>query len=199
MADEPGKSGSWWATLPGLMTAAAAVITAVTGLVVVLAQNGIIGSKSTPAAVDKADASRSVAAKAPGASESARPAAQAAASGPSQAAAPTAAAPASSSYRSVRVTRRDGSTIELRDDFAFSSKKKFELKSGQSIDFARIARIDVTDFISAHQPATARVTLVDGRKLDEQFDPYWDMTGRNDLGDFYARWPDVQSVEFVRP
>jgi hypothetical protein len=39
MADE--KPPSWWATLPGLLTAAAAVITAVTGLLLGLGQLGV--------------------------------------------------------------------------------------------------------------------------------------------------------------
>ena len=39
MADE--KPTSWWATLPGLLTAAAAVITAVTGLLLGLGQLGV--------------------------------------------------------------------------------------------------------------------------------------------------------------
>jgi hypothetical protein len=39
MADE--KPTNWWATLPGLLTAAAAVITAVTGLLLGLGQLGV--------------------------------------------------------------------------------------------------------------------------------------------------------------
>ena len=46
-ASDPGERGatgrSWWTTLPGVLTAIAAVLTAVTGLVAVLAQQGVIG------------------------------------------------------------------------------------------------------------------------------------------------------------
>ncbi|NKX54185.1 hypothetical protein [Arthrobacter mobilis] len=38
-----GKPASWWTTMPGILTAAAALITAVTGLVVGLAQAGLLG------------------------------------------------------------------------------------------------------------------------------------------------------------
>ncbi|MFD1211307.1 hypothetical protein ACFQ36_04545 [Arthrobacter sp. GCM10027362] len=38
-----GKPASWWTTLPGLLTAVAAVITAVTGLLVGLSQAGLLG------------------------------------------------------------------------------------------------------------------------------------------------------------
>jgi hypothetical protein len=40
---------SWWQTVPGLLTGAAAVITAVAGLVGVLYQNGLLGKGPAPA------------------------------------------------------------------------------------------------------------------------------------------------------
>ncbi len=46
MADE--KPTSWWATLPGLLTAAAAVITAVTGLLLGLGQLGVFDGGLPP-------------------------------------------------------------------------------------------------------------------------------------------------------
>jgi hypothetical protein len=48
MADE--KPTSWWATLPGLLTATAAVITAVTGLLLGLGQLGVFDGGGRPAA-----------------------------------------------------------------------------------------------------------------------------------------------------
>lgn len=195
MADEPSKNGSWWTTVPGLLTAAAAVITAASGLVAVLAQNGIIG-RNERAAID-ATGRAGVAAKGPGAAtpEKQTPA------GPAPERQMTLAAAATlrpGPYRTVRVTRRDGTTIDLRDDFMVSIAKKFELGGGQSIDFTRIARIDVVEVDDLVHPATARVTLNDGKQITGKFDPYWDLKGRNDLGEFYARWPEVRSVEFVR-
>ena len=42
--DEDKKSKTpWWQTVPGILTAAAAIITAVTGLVVALHQIGLVG------------------------------------------------------------------------------------------------------------------------------------------------------------
>jgi hypothetical protein len=43
MGDRADKPGSWWLTLPGLLTGAAAVVTAVTGLLLGLHQVGWIG------------------------------------------------------------------------------------------------------------------------------------------------------------
>jgi hypothetical protein len=40
--------GGWWTTLPGLLTAAAALLTAVTGLAVALNQMGVVGEPSEP-------------------------------------------------------------------------------------------------------------------------------------------------------
>jgi len=55
MPDDPatsGRSGSWWSTLPGMLTAAAGLITAVTALLVAL--NGIFGGPSAPQASNRA-------------------------------------------------------------------------------------------------------------------------------------------------
>ena len=46
--DKP-QSPSWWQTLPGIMTAMGAIITALTGLLIALTQAGIIGSQGQPA------------------------------------------------------------------------------------------------------------------------------------------------------
>jgi hypothetical protein len=48
--DEGGKSkGSWWQTVPGILTAMAGIITAVAGLLVTLHQIGLLGNKEKPA------------------------------------------------------------------------------------------------------------------------------------------------------
>ncbi len=47
---------SWWTTLPGLLTALAGAITAVTGLVLGLNQIGLFGTDSPPPAVARDDA-----------------------------------------------------------------------------------------------------------------------------------------------
>ena len=54
MPDDPatsGRSGSWWSTLPGMLTAAAGLITAVTALLVAL--NGIFGGPNEPRASNR--------------------------------------------------------------------------------------------------------------------------------------------------
>lgn len=49
MSDE-GKARGWWHTLPGLITAITATITAVTGLIVAINQTGWFGGQGPPAA-----------------------------------------------------------------------------------------------------------------------------------------------------
>ncbi|MDV8146124.1 hypothetical protein [Arthrobacter sp. B10-11] len=63
MADE--KPTSWWATLPGLLTAAAAVITAVTGLLLGLGQLGLFDA-GRPAASTASASSTPAGAAQPG-------------------------------------------------------------------------------------------------------------------------------------
>jgi serine/threonine-protein kinase len=49
MAEQPNGSRSWWLTLPGILTAAGALITAITGLLLVLHQAGLLGRQGGPA------------------------------------------------------------------------------------------------------------------------------------------------------
>lgn len=46
MSGEPSKSQSWWQTLPGILTALAAIITAATGLFVALNNAGVFSRDS---------------------------------------------------------------------------------------------------------------------------------------------------------
>lgn len=49
MSGEPPKSQSWWQTLPGILTAVAALLTASTGLIVALNNMGVFSDKPTSA------------------------------------------------------------------------------------------------------------------------------------------------------
>lgn len=50
MPEEPSKPQSWWQTLPGVLTALATIITAITGLIVALIQAGVFPQKGNSAA-----------------------------------------------------------------------------------------------------------------------------------------------------
>jgi hypothetical protein len=47
MAEQPNRAGSWWLTLPGFLTGAAALLTAVTGLILAFHQIGWLGGDAS--------------------------------------------------------------------------------------------------------------------------------------------------------
>lgn len=69
MSDSERPTGSWWQTMPGVLTATAAIITAATGLIVALHQAGLFAGGSEHAvpgrAEDKPARAESAAANAP--------------------------------------------------------------------------------------------------------------------------------------
>ena len=66
MAEEPReKAQSWWATLPGILTAVAGLVTAVTALVAALHQVGLIGGGAGPSSRAQTTASSAQSAAGP--------------------------------------------------------------------------------------------------------------------------------------
>lgn len=102
MTDDGGKTRtSWWQTLPGILTAAAATITAMTGLLVALDQVGLLGGPR-PAQPENAAPKPSLSAAAP-APPSARPEISARETTPSAPASIQATAPTPSSRPAASV------------------------------------------------------------------------------------------------
>ena len=56
MAEQPRGPQSWWLTLPGILTASAGVITAITGLLLGLNQAGLLGDDDSAATPTSATA-----------------------------------------------------------------------------------------------------------------------------------------------
>src|SRR5688500_2591852 len=52
---EPDRPQSWWQSLPGILTATATVLTALSGLLVVLYQNGALRSAPSPSSPTSAE------------------------------------------------------------------------------------------------------------------------------------------------
>ncbi len=93
---EEEKSGSWWQTLPGVITSITAAVTALAGLIVAVKQTGWLDSQPPPAAPTTAAVSTPATAPAPpgpAAREAGRPAPPAPASEPAPAAAASHAIP----------------------------------------------------------------------------------------------------------
>jgi hypothetical protein len=175
---ESEKKQSFWMTLPGFLTGIAAVLTAVTGLLVVMYPHGFAGPKDRPpvgSATEPAQAASSAAGVA-GAS----------------------AAPAARQRSTVLVTAKDGTETRVslnsfRDSY---SGEAVQLKNGQSIPFDKIRSVD---FLEVHEyEQDVRVTLMDGRALDGAIMSGEQMTGDTDIGPFSISVKSLKRILFER-
>jgi hypothetical protein len=176
---EPEKKQSFWTTLPGFLTGIAAVLTAVTGLLVVMYPHGFAGSPDgRPAAVSPQDAT-------------------AAAKGAGQT-----STNASETHRqgkpAVLVVGKDGTESRLslnsfRDSY---SGEAIQLKNGQSIPFDKIGSVD---FLETHDyEQDVRVTLTDGQALEGAIMSGEQMTGDTDIGPFSISVKSLKRILFER-
>ncbi|HSV69274.1 MAG TPA: hypothetical protein VLI72_04120 [Methylibium sp.] len=176
---------NWWTTVPGLLTALAAIITAVGGLVAALSQAGMFGGKSGEPAATAAPLPAAVEAST---APEPTPAAPAAA----PIAPPVVAAAAPAALKVVRVTTKDGSVVDLRPTATILGST-IPLQSGQEVPFEHIERIDIT------QPwdGTLKLALVGGRSM-EATAPNLPLSGSTELGNYLKMMSDIRRVEFVR-
>ena len=177
---EPDKKQNFWTTLPGFLTGIAAVLTAVTGLLVVLYPHGFSGSKEGhPTAVSREDA----AATAP--------------SGVGESSTHASAMPRQQKP-TVLVVGKDGTESRVfqnsfRDSY---SGEALQLKNGQSIRFDKIRSVD---FLETHDyEQDVRVTLTDGRALDGAIMSGEQMTGDTDIGPFSISVKSLKRILFER-
>jgi hypothetical protein len=187
MTDKSGEPGNWWATLPGILTAAAAVITAVTGLLAILAQNGVLGEKSknliswqNPVVGNTKEPS------------SDKPALSKKGVEVGVSEAPLPSIPVTGAV----VTMANGSIVKLRDDIReWCHVEGLQTVEGQTIKLDLMKRFDVLDWSS--QKGTIKVTLNNGQIFSAKIEAC-EFRGRNDLGDFRGDFDKIRSVEFVR-
>jgi hypothetical protein len=145
---EPDKKQSFWTTLPGVLTGIAALLTAVTGFLVVMHPHSADGSKEGPPAV--AVSSKDMSGVAPNAVGGG----SAAGSVMPKQQQPT-----------VLVVDKDGTeTRVFLKGFQDSYSGEFiKLKNGQSIPFEKIRFVDFPERHGYDQ--NVKVTLTDGRTL----------------------------------
>jgi hypothetical protein len=177
---EPDKKQNFWTTLPGFLTGIAAVLTAVTGLLVVLYPHGFSGSKEgRPATVSREDG----AATAP--------------SGVGESSTHDSAMPRQQKP-TVLVVGKDGTESRVfqnsfRDSY---SGEAIQLKNGQSIRFDKIRSVD---FLETHDyEQDVRVTLTDGRALEGAIMSGEQMTGDTDIGPFSISVKSLKRILFER-
>jgi len=189
--NEQQKPTNWWQTLPGVLTAIAAVITAISGLVALLFQNGVLGGKAdskiaaqtTPQVVAHSNAeNRSIAASA------------------EHAATRTTARPWSEAE--AVLLSRDGATTRVRAasfSNCISVDHEISLDDGQSIPFEKLASFEVIqadDHTAPNPKAKLKLTLPDGAQVSGTVDAGCDLFGYNDLGRFSTYFDHLQSVRF---
>lgn len=188
MTNESGGTGSWWATLPGILTAIATVITALTGLLAILAQNGVLGEKSKNFITGQTAVVSTA---------SVKPELVAANDKAAAATGITEAQLARKPFTGAVVTMTDGTVIKLRDNIREYCGGQATLRTvqGQTINMDIMSRFDIIDWSS--QKGAVKISLNNGEVLNVTIDAcYFD--GRNDLGDFRGDFSQIRSVEFVR-
>lgn len=199
MSDSP-KPGSWWQTLPGLLTALAATITALSGFVALLFQNGVLGHKSEPKVEVAATAASRAAEPAP--SPSVKPPTPAPSSAAQASPAQDAKARRPWSEAEAVLLGRDGKTTRLRAETfcsCISVNHEIELDGNQSIPFEKMASIEVLQADESTVPnakAKLKLTLVDGTELSGSVAADCDLFGYNNVGRFTTFYHRLRSIRF---
>jgi hypothetical protein len=195
--DEDKKSeGSWWRTFPGMLTAAAGTITALTGLIVALQQSGLIGGGDRPPQPAKTEARPDASAPSPTSLQSS-PAPGGTVVAASAPAKPN-AAPRPWSESDVVITSIDGvATVVNAESLGncISTSKELTLSSGQSITFEKMRAFEFTrDTVKP----TLTITLLNGKSVQGSMSMGCEIVGNNDLGRFNLPYEKVKRVEFNR-
>jgi hypothetical protein len=179
---EPDKKQNFWTTLPGLLTGLAALLTAVTGFLVVMHPRDAAGGKAGPAVVTgPVDSGTGAPAAGGGTATSSSP------------------SPAKQGQKpTVLVSGKDGTESRVflnsfRDSY---SGEAIQLKNGQSIRFDKIRSVD---FLETHDyEQDVRVTLTDGRALEGAIMSGEQLTGDTDIGPFSISVKSLKRILFER-
>jgi len=169
---------SFWTTLPGVLTGIAALLTAATGLLVVVYPHG--GAKENPGARSRIETAKTMGDE----GGTATP--------------PPIASPQQKKKPAARLTAKDGTETRVslnsfRDSY---SGESLQLKSGQSIPFEKIKSIDFLEVNDYQQDL--RVTLTDGRAVDGSIMSGEQIMGNTDIGPFSVSVKDLKRISFER-
>jgi len=185
---EPQKSTNWWQTLPGLLAALTALLTAITGLVALLFQNGILGEKDDVPKHTQSNPQHYA----------------------SPAPVPERTFPVighteitkSWSDAVAVVINRDGTTTRLRATSlsnCISVAHDILLESGQSVPFEKMSGFEVLqadDHTSPNPKAKLKIKLLDGTEVSGTVEANCDLFGYNNLGRFSAYYDNIRSIHF---
>ncbi len=194
-----GDRQNFWTTVPGILTGIAAVLTAVTGLVIGL-RSGTADTAREPSSQTTPAAPSGEASPAPSAGEGSGPAGSQSGTPAATAAAPEAAS-TPKPEPTVIITATDGAvtTVYARSFGHRQHGANLPLLSGQVIPFDRIKSVEVTRHLSGQADVT--VTLINGTvhngAMQEGLYPFG-FYGENDLGTFGIGIANVARFSFER-
>lgn len=179
-----GRQG-FWRSVPGVLTVAAGLITAIGGILAILLQVGVIGGDERPAPPAQAP---------PGSTASVgEPAPEAAGGG----------GPWSDAV--AVFTGTDGTTIQARAEtvrYCISAGTAVSLDDVQDVPFEQMTSLEVVradDQFASGGRADVVIELVDGQRLEGTIGSGCDFFGFNDLGRVGPFYPQVlRRIDFQR-
>ncbi len=181
---ESGKT--FWHTAPGVITAVAALITALGGVLAILVQNGIVGRSG--------ETGGQVVASTPAVG-----AANHAATGGTPDSQIAAASTVPWATATATLLRRDGSSATVRAPTVglACSTESLEFKNGQRISLDRVRSIRFDAIYMENGSADGVVTLLDGRTLTDPIHT-WNcpITGASELGPLEIQLREIRGIDF---
>lgn len=181
---ETGTEKGFWHTAPGMITAVAALITALGGVLGILVQNDIIGG----------DASREVG-DAPQVAADDRP--------PQSSQAPATGTPEHVPWAEATATllRQDGTTATVKAPTVSLAcgTEILTFENGQRVNLDLVRSIEFSAIYTENSSADAVVTMLDGRALTDPIHT-WNcpVGGSNELGPLTVELEDIKRIDFDR-
>lgn len=197
MAEDEKKNSaskqSFWTTIPGILTGAAALVTAITGMMIGLYQNGFFGkSDALPKTTDShvsGDSLRPAPIRAPESSKPIRTGSSQLTSSGTQPTEPM-----------VAISTIDGSITNVTErSVKFLLDKYIPLESGQRIRFEKLKAIEFLEFPG--NDIRVRLTLLDDSTIGGVIPSCGsgcEIDGENKLGEFAVSARRVRTVTFQR-
>ena len=183
---ETGKS--FWQTAPGVITAVAALVTALGGVLAVVLQHDLIGGAG--------ESGGQVAAGAPAAGDTGRAASGEATRDPAE-------APPRIPWARATATlvRRDGTsaTVKAPTVGLTCTSGTLVFENGQQVSLELVRSIRFDAIYVENTSADGVVTLLDGRELTDPIHT-WNcpITGANELGPVTIQLGDIRRIDFHR-
>lgn len=178
--------GNFWKTVPGVLTAVAAVITAVGGLLAILFQVGVLGGGDEP----------------PAAASSSAPTSAPAATSP--AAGTTAQGGKPWNEATAVITPKEGDPVEAPAStvrFCISAGMGINLNDSLDVAFEKMSGLEISrsdPALSAGGKATVKVHLTTGKDVSGTITSGCDFFAQTDVGR-YSLYPDrLAKIEFRR-